>query len=484
MPIIYSYPSKISPSSGDLLIISDVTASNQTKKITIGDLRDPLDVVDTIIPGDGISVSSPTGDVTISNTGVLEVEVGSFVNSFGIPLASVDAGGGTTRLFLYKYAGGSNVGFVPSGGNSSTFLKGNGTWAVPTKASPSLPLNGVQYRDNNGNFAAASSLIFESNIGKLIVGDAANDIYGIVEIQSDNDSGAELKIQGGGGFYTTIRGSQSDTASYNITLPVAGPGGNDKILQSDSSGNLSWVDTPSGGSSLSVANQGSYFTNDTGKLNFKNSDYSSLTASTSDNGLEVAVTTTPLTGFSPTPLYQATKDLSTQMTCMGMYVTENNVKVNKVKFMARNVGQPDPQTPEAFIAIYPAVDNLFPSTITNFQPLAVFELEPNSYNVDGGLPSGEVGIRVASLIHPSGATSFNRPPGRNLTIVVTSKNLAISGSFCINDSNYAAISADYVGDFDSGSATYEDLRESLTFESDVQILPCLQFYYEDVPISA
>ena len=110
---------------------------------------------------------------------------------------------------------------------------------------PSLPLNGVQYRDDNGNFAAASSLIFESNNGKLIVGDQANDIYGIIEIQSDNDVGAELKIQGGGGYYTTIRGSQLDTASYNITLPVSGPGGNDKILQSNSNGDLSWIDTPS-----------------------------------------------------------------------------------------------------------------------------------------------------------------------------------------------------------------------------------------------
>lgn len=260
MPIIYSYPNKISPSSGDLLIISDVSASNQTKKVTIGDLKDPLDVVDAIIPGDGISVSSPTGDVTISNTGVLDVEVGSFIGSFGIPLASVDVGGGTTRLFLYKYTGGSNVGFVPSGGNSNTFLKGNGTWAVPTQASPSLPQNGVQYRNANGNFEASTSLIFESNNGTLIVGDQANDIFGIIEIQSDNDSGAELKIQGGGGFYTTIRGSQVDTASYIITLPVSGPGGNDKILQSNSSGELSWIDTPTGGSGGGVSS----FTNTNG----------------------------------------------------------------------------------------------------------------------------------------------------------------------------------------------------------------------------
>ena len=58
MPIIYSYPSKTSPTSGDLLLISDVSASNQTKKITIGDLKDPLDVVDAL--------NSLTGDINIT----------------------------------------------------------------------------------------------------------------------------------------------------------------------------------------------------------------------------------------------------------------------------------------------------------------------------------------------------------------------------------------------------------------------------------
>ena len=58
MPIIYSYPNKTNPTTGDLLLISDVSASNQTKKITIGDLKDPLDVVD--------SLNSLTGDLSIT----------------------------------------------------------------------------------------------------------------------------------------------------------------------------------------------------------------------------------------------------------------------------------------------------------------------------------------------------------------------------------------------------------------------------------
>jgi len=45
MPIIYSYPNKTNPTTGDLLLISDVSASNQTKKITIGDIQAALSLV-------------------------------------------------------------------------------------------------------------------------------------------------------------------------------------------------------------------------------------------------------------------------------------------------------------------------------------------------------------------------------------------------------------------------------------------------------
>ena len=217
MAIIYTYPVKAIPNTNDLILISDSQDSNNTKQVTIGSLPG----------GSGSGVSS----VTSSNVAITVADAST-----------------TPVLTSVAYTGTTNVGHVPAGGSATTFLRGDGSWVVPTDTivSPSLPLNGVQYRNANGNFEAASSLIFESNNGKLIVGDQANDIYGIIEIQSDNDVGAELKIQGGGGFYTTIRGAQIDTASYNITLPVSGPGGNDKILQSNSSGDLSWIDTPSG----------------------------------------------------------------------------------------------------------------------------------------------------------------------------------------------------------------------------------------------
>ena len=53
MPIIYSYPSKTSPASGDLLLISDVSASNQTKKSTIGEVATTIQTSLGLVDGSG-----------------------------------------------------------------------------------------------------------------------------------------------------------------------------------------------------------------------------------------------------------------------------------------------------------------------------------------------------------------------------------------------------------------------------------------------
>lgn len=46
MPIIYSYPTKNTPTGSDLLIISDVSNSNRTRKITIAGIQTALNLVD------------------------------------------------------------------------------------------------------------------------------------------------------------------------------------------------------------------------------------------------------------------------------------------------------------------------------------------------------------------------------------------------------------------------------------------------------
>jgi hypothetical protein len=39
---------------------------------------------------------------------------------------------GAVEVIANKYNGGNNVGYVPSGGSATTFLRGDGSWATPT----------------------------------------------------------------------------------------------------------------------------------------------------------------------------------------------------------------------------------------------------------------------------------------------------------------------------------------------------------------
>ena len=80
MAVIFSYPVKSEPAGADLILISDSADSNKTKNATISSIKTTIDVVDSVIAGAGISVSSATGNVTIGNTGVTSLVAGSNIS--------------------------------------------------------------------------------------------------------------------------------------------------------------------------------------------------------------------------------------------------------------------------------------------------------------------------------------------------------------------------------------------------------------------
>ena len=83
MAVIFSYPVKSEPAGADLILISDSADSNKTKNATISSIKTTIDVVDSVIAGAGISVSSATGNVTIGNTGVTSLVAGSNISISG-----------------------------------------------------------------------------------------------------------------------------------------------------------------------------------------------------------------------------------------------------------------------------------------------------------------------------------------------------------------------------------------------------------------
>ena len=122
---------------------------------------------------------------------------------------------------------------------------GSGSGGVPGE-----PSNSIQFNSND-SFTGNAGLTFTgiaNNVPTLTIGDASSDAAGVVEIQASDD-GATLKIGGGSqANYTSIKGSPSDTESYDIILPPDGPAENNVILESTSTGVLSWISTPGGAS--------------------------------------------------------------------------------------------------------------------------------------------------------------------------------------------------------------------------------------------
>ena len=188
-------------------------------------------------------------------SGVADVNIGTSSASTGAALVSLP-NSGNVIITSKAYAGTTNVGHVPAGGSATTFLRGDGSWVTPTDTtvSPSIPLNSIQF-NSASSFGGNAGLIFSTPAGvpTLTVGETSNDVNGIIEIQGEQNSPGELKIGGGSqSYYTSIKASENDTASYSIVLPTAGPGSNNKILESNSSGKLSWITTPSGSSNVSI----------------------------------------------------------------------------------------------------------------------------------------------------------------------------------------------------------------------------------------
>ena len=115
MAIIYTYPTKAA-AAADKVLISDSADEFKTKNASIDSIRDAINVVDVISPGPGISVSNPTGNVTIGNTGVLSLTPGSNISLSGstgnitISTSASNVDGSGTTNFIPKWTDSNTLG--------------------------------------------------------------------------------------------------------------------------------------------------------------------------------------------------------------------------------------------------------------------------------------------------------------------------------------------------------------------------------------
>lgn len=201
MAIIYSYPLKNTPVNDDLILISDSADKKKTKQITLGSIKR----VTSIIAGSNITISSTgvggTGDVTINSTG--------------------GGGGGGTAP--------GNTGDVQfsSGHPNQDFLNDIGFNFTTVGSDKILQLANTGLTNRRGVLKISG--YFTS--GEQVVTTPAS-----VQFLTQQPSSNPSKV---------VTLSSYTTEDYNIKLPITGPG-NDQILQSDTNGQLSWVNKPTG----------------------------------------------------------------------------------------------------------------------------------------------------------------------------------------------------------------------------------------------
>ena len=133
--------------------------------------------------------------------------------------------------------------------------------------------------DLNGN---ETNLLFKNGVVKF------SNSSNAVNYQFDNANGVfDARLangirlsDGNNGEHVNIKPKSETVASYTITLPNAVPGAVNKILESNATGELSWIDTPSGGGSVTInSNVDNYLVTASGSANTLNGE-SNLTYST------------------------------------------------------------------------------------------------------------------------------------------------------------------------------------------------------------
>jgi len=229
MAVIYSYPIKSTPDNDDLILISDGT-DNLTKQVRVS----------TLPGGSAAGVSSfntLTGAVTI--TGGTNVTLNTVGNNI-----EINAAGGSSGISV-QGAGGTPI----TGITTLNFRHNFAVGAVGTTATMDvLPYgNDTEIQLKNGTaFGASPNLTFNTNI--LTVEHTA-----VIKGQGTGNPSGKLKLNCEENTHAlTLEGpAHSGGADYTLKFPSPAPS-NQQILQSDGSGVLSWINTPSSGGGGSV----------------------------------------------------------------------------------------------------------------------------------------------------------------------------------------------------------------------------------------
>jgi len=115
----------------------EVLTDPDIKNITFADFEFEADIIDitgSVGTAGQVLSSLGTGNgvqwITTGVAGVSDITTATGVST-GDPITPLAAATGSVTITSNAYAGTTNVGYVPSGGSNTTFLRGDGTWVTP-----------------------------------------------------------------------------------------------------------------------------------------------------------------------------------------------------------------------------------------------------------------------------------------------------------------------------------------------------------------
>ena len=239
MAIIYTYPTKATPANDDLILISDSADSNKTKQVTVASIKGQTAGVTSIVAGNNVTISSTgasgTGDVTVnaSGGGTFSVQ-----DSGGTAITGIDTLDFNTNLSVSHSLGSSTVTINASGSGPGTGTEDTvPIWSTTSTLGDSLITQN----------AGATVLNVGTNIASFSTTAGVGSVFATrVSVNGYSTFGGKLKLSSpDGATFVEIEGPANGGAAYTLKLPSSAPGDN-QILQYTTSGNLGWINTPTG----------------------------------------------------------------------------------------------------------------------------------------------------------------------------------------------------------------------------------------------